>query len=280
MTRNRQELLSIGEVAQICKVSVKTLRHYDKVGLLKPDKIDSESNYRYYSRQKMQMIPIIKYYKVLGFKLHEIERLLPRNDLDDLIGNFHRSLDELDEEIAELFKKRQGISDWLQLIEDGMGMLASGRQDAEIWLRDVPLCPCAHMHQEVDPAKDFSEVVVNIDFVNMGEVTDIFASGPLIIGFASYGERLEDQMHSIELFIPVCGGISSERVCSFGGFRAVTSIHKGSYDEIGAAYSRALEWSSAHGIILQGCSYEKYIIDPWSILDENQYVTEIMLPVK
>lgn len=45
-----EDLLSIGQVSEICRISVKTLRYYDKIGLLKPVYIDSASRYRYYSK--------------------------------------------------------------------------------------------------------------------------------------------------------------------------------------------------------------------------------------
>ena len=43
-------MLSIGEFSKICKVTVKTLRYYDRIGLLKPVHVDDMTGYRYYSR--------------------------------------------------------------------------------------------------------------------------------------------------------------------------------------------------------------------------------------
>ena len=41
-------MLQIGEFSKICQVSVKTLRHYDKIGLLAPAEVDRFTGYRYY----------------------------------------------------------------------------------------------------------------------------------------------------------------------------------------------------------------------------------------
>ena len=41
-------MLTIGQMSKVCGVSVKTLRHYDKIGLLKPQRIDEINGYRYY----------------------------------------------------------------------------------------------------------------------------------------------------------------------------------------------------------------------------------------
>lgn len=42
-------MIKIGELAKICRVSVQTLRYYDKIGLLCADRVDTDSGYRYYA---------------------------------------------------------------------------------------------------------------------------------------------------------------------------------------------------------------------------------------
>ena len=46
-----KEYYSIGEIAEICNIPIRTLRYYDEIGLLVPEKRDIESSYRYYARQ-------------------------------------------------------------------------------------------------------------------------------------------------------------------------------------------------------------------------------------
>ncbi|MDT2704299.1 MerR family transcriptional regulator [Enterococcus dongliensis] len=67
-----KKLLSIGEAADICHVSRKTLRFYEELGLLVPDYVSPQNNYRYYSEETVMLIPILKYYKQMGFRLQEI----------------------------------------------------------------------------------------------------------------------------------------------------------------------------------------------------------------
>ena len=47
-------MLSIGEFSKICKVSTKTLRYYDEIGLINPSKINQENGYRYYSIEQLE----------------------------------------------------------------------------------------------------------------------------------------------------------------------------------------------------------------------------------
>ena len=53
-------MLRIGEFSKLAKVSIKTLRYYDKIGLLKPAMIDSATQYRYYTVEQLETIRLIE----------------------------------------------------------------------------------------------------------------------------------------------------------------------------------------------------------------------------
>ena len=65
-------MIKIGEMSKICNVSVQTLRYYDKIGLLKADKVEESSGYRYYSPEKVKTFQRIEYLKKTGLTLDEI----------------------------------------------------------------------------------------------------------------------------------------------------------------------------------------------------------------
>jgi DNA-binding transcriptional MerR regulator len=65
-------VLKIGEFSTLTQVSIKTLRHYDELGLLKPVRIDPESGYRYYSASQLPRLHRILALKDLGFPLHRV----------------------------------------------------------------------------------------------------------------------------------------------------------------------------------------------------------------
>ena len=68
----------IKKVSEISGVSVRTLHHYDKIGLLSPQK--QENGYRYYSEEDMSLLQMILFYKYLGFPLKKIKELLKQED--------------------------------------------------------------------------------------------------------------------------------------------------------------------------------------------------------
>lgn len=71
----------IKEVADIAGVSVRTLHHYDRLGLLKPEAA-TLAGYRLYSDQDLEQLQQILFFKELGFSLNEIKALLSNPDFD------------------------------------------------------------------------------------------------------------------------------------------------------------------------------------------------------
>lgn len=66
----------IGEFSKINQVTVKTLRYYEKEGLLLPEFIDKDTNYRYYSSSQLKTIHSILSLKQAGFSIKEIKSIL------------------------------------------------------------------------------------------------------------------------------------------------------------------------------------------------------------
>ncbi|MHA2959817.1 MerR family transcriptional regulator [Priestia megaterium] len=65
----------VKEVADLIGISVRTLHHYDEIGLLKPDAV-SESGYRLYSPANLDMLQQILFFKELGFSLKQIHEII------------------------------------------------------------------------------------------------------------------------------------------------------------------------------------------------------------
>nr|WP_041822256.1 MerR family transcriptional regulator [Alkalihalophilus pseudofirmus] len=67
--------VKVKDLAELVGISVRTLHHYDEIGLLKPDTI-SEAGYRYYSERNLDTLQQILFYKELGFSLKQIKEVL------------------------------------------------------------------------------------------------------------------------------------------------------------------------------------------------------------
>lgn len=70
-------MLKIGDFSKLSRVSIRMLRHYDEIGLLKPVWIDPESGYRYYAPEQLPIAGRINALKDMGFGLAAIGEILP-----------------------------------------------------------------------------------------------------------------------------------------------------------------------------------------------------------
>ena len=81
-------MLRIGEFSKLSRVSIRMLRHYDDIGLLKPAEIDHFTGYRYYREEQLFVISRITALKDMGFPLADIIRLLEIYDDRDKLEPF------------------------------------------------------------------------------------------------------------------------------------------------------------------------------------------------
>lgn len=95
-------MFKIGEFSQIGQVSVRMLRHYDKMGVLHPNHVDKFTGYRYYTLEQLPRLNRILALKDLGLSLEEIARLL-KNDLhaDQLHGMLMMKQAQIEQTIAD-----------------------------------------------------------------------------------------------------------------------------------------------------------------------------------
>ncbi|MBN1862314.1 MAG: MerR family transcriptional regulator, partial [Dehalococcoidales bacterium] len=81
-------MLKIGDFSRLSRVTVKALRYYDEIGLLKPVSVDRFTGYRYYSAEQLPRLNRIIVLKNLGLSLEEVSQLLN----DDLTAEHIRQL--------------------------------------------------------------------------------------------------------------------------------------------------------------------------------------------
>ncbi|KYH30508.1 multidrug-efflux transporter 1 regulator [Clostridium tepidiprofundi DSM 19306] len=112
---------TIGQMAKLHNISVHTLRYYDKIGLLKPSKVDLNSNYRYYDDYDSHRLSKIKGLKSIGLPLNKIKILMEgtidkveeefydmRKELITKINNLNEVVSYLDEQLHQIEEFKKG----------------------------------------------------------------------------------------------------------------------------------------------------------------------------
>ncbi len=277
----KKDFFSIGEISKICNVSVSMLRHYDKVGVLKPAYIDKDSHYRFYDEDAIFRVAVLRYYQRIGFTLQEIPLLLGRENYDLLKTRFSEKISEIDEVIRIGRVCQITLDAWIELFDEASDVLSSSSN--EIRLGKVEKLEMLHLKPHIYEFTKLKHLLANAEFGVANTSQKQLSHGPLYISYPSYQCRLNEEYNfgDVTLLIqrhplnPPCNEVEI-----FGDFTAVMTYHKGSYNSLAQTYKSMEDWASKHNFCLKGNSIERYVTDYWSTDDEDQFVTEIFLPLK
>jgi DNA-binding transcriptional MerR regulator len=126
-------MFSIGEFARLGTVSVRTLRHYDEIGLLHPAKVDPNTGYRSYAADQLGQLNRIMALKDLGFSLEQTRKLISGITLEELRGMLALRRAQLEQELEEYLTRLQGVEARLRYIEGETAMPAD-----DITVKKIP----------------------------------------------------------------------------------------------------------------------------------------------
>lgn len=113
-------LFPIGEIAKLFHLSVGTLRHYEKLGLLQPEYVDPDSGYRYYSTQQFESLNTIRYLRVLDTPLEQIADFLKNRDVEHIQELLRQQKAAVAQKRRELEIIERKIDNRLRQIEDAV----------------------------------------------------------------------------------------------------------------------------------------------------------------
>ncbi len=92
----------IGEFSYLCECTIKTLRHYDKIGILKPKEIDNFTGYRYYSEEQLNTYHKIRLLPNAGFTLKEIKSILDNPKDSNILEEIKKLTNDYQEKLIKL----------------------------------------------------------------------------------------------------------------------------------------------------------------------------------
>ncbi|MFC9786807.1 MerR family transcriptional regulator [Rhodococcus sp. NPDC127528] len=129
MSENREPRLTVGEVARLVGVSVRTLHHYDEIGLVTPSG-RTPSGYRSYSGPDVERLHRVLTYRELGFPLEEIATLLDDPSVDAL-AHLRRQRELLAQRIDRLHRMAAAVEKMMEAKQ--MGIQLTPEEQREIF---------------------------------------------------------------------------------------------------------------------------------------------------
>ena len=104
-----REIFSISETAKIVGMTSETLRHYDRINLVRPSATDERTGYRRYSLDDMVRLNTVRILRCMGMTLSEIRDILSYEDFGKITDALQRAEKSADDKIAELTEAKAGI---------------------------------------------------------------------------------------------------------------------------------------------------------------------------
>ena len=107
------QYLSIGKVSKMKNVSIKSLRYYDKIGILKPAFVNAETNYRYYTEEQLYLLDAVTLCIKLGIPLKDLHQYV-ENDTINLQRLLYDGKILAEEKIMDIHQCLEALQDTLQ----------------------------------------------------------------------------------------------------------------------------------------------------------------------
>ena len=268
---------SIGDVSRICNISKKALRYYDEIGLI-PSKRKDFNNYRYYTQDALLAVPVIKYYKQMGFTLDEMRAFIEgnvQNVYAAIQRSFKAKIDELERTQEEIRRQYVSVKDWLALIIEAEMVIDNDIREVSIkYVEDSRLL---FLDQDFD--NNIEAAIINIEFTNYVETLRNEITGPVILNFPSRTDRMRQESQKVRILQKSLLPCRDEETMRFGGQMMLACYHIGPHETLHESYKKMGNWARNHGYALSEEAFERYVTDYWTTRNSSQFVTEILVAV-
>lgn len=284
-----KERYTIGEVAKHCNISTKTLRYYDKIGLLKPEFKDPGTKYRYYSKRQLTTLAIIRRYRSMDFCLKDIQVMIsdiPLNDIEDKVLKRQK---ELSAEMASLQRKEQTCQTLLEHVRAGNTIRKTFDDGpSTVIVEDIPEGVMFFTRKIM---KEYQNSDVNLDrwieIIDSCQRLNYSIISPVIITYHSeiLGQFLMKDC-DVEFGVLVDAELLTKeqredtRVRDWGGKKAAVSYHFGSFESIVNTHLATTQWVYKNGYEVIGPISDEFVVSPLDIDNEDLHVTKVIIPIQ
>ena len=247
MAKENRELFPIGEVAKMFRVSVGTLRHYEKIGLLAPEFVAPDTGYRYYSTRQLECLNTIRYLRVLEMPLEQIREL-------------------------EIVQRK--IENRLRQIQDALASELDVIRQV-----DMPARRIAWLHDTLTP-KTYLDLEPSIRQLEQPAQESVVFLGKVGVGISR--ARLEEGTYTEydRVFLLLDQeDVYQGKEEALPPERCLTVRFRGSHREAEGYYRRLMEYIRRERLEILGPSKEITMIDDGMTSDTEKFVTEIQIPV-
>ena len=269
-------MIRIGDFSKLSRVSVKTLRYYDEMGLLKPVEVDRFTGYRLYEYSQLSALNRILALKELGFSLEEIGRLLDDGlSVEQMRGMLKLRETEARQRVQEEAERLRRVEAWLSQIEQENRM-----SKYDVVIKNVEAIKVASIRDVVPTPSDQGGL-----WGELGEYLAQRRVRPIGACFTLYhDEEYKERDWDLEVCEPITDDVTESKrvkVQTLPAARVACTIHNGPFVTLNEAYAAIGKWIDTSGYRIVGPCREVYLraTEDGNQNDPNT-VTEIQFPVE
>jgi DNA-binding transcriptional MerR regulator len=271
-------MIRIGDFSKLSRVSIKALRLYDEMGLLKPVEVDRFTGYRYYEFDQLPRLYRILALKDLGFSLEEIGRLLDDEvSVEQMRGMLKLRQAEIRQLVEEESRRLERVELWLRVIEQEHSM-----SNYDVVIKKIEPVTVASVRGVVPAPPDQRSLWDELmDHLNQKNARMI---GPPMAIY--HDPEFKDRDWDIEVVMPLSERIApSQHVQVYelpGAEKMACVVHTGPFATIMEAYNALSRWIDQNGYQIVGPGRELNLRLPDKLGDQHDSntVNEIQFPVE
>ena len=265
-------MLQIGEFSKICHVSVKTLHHYDKIGLLAPTEVDHITGYRFYQLEQIDTMNYIQRLKRYGFSLEEIQSILAISDNNELKNRLRQQEKKLKLEQHErtiiLNELRTHIS-----VFERTGDIMTYQKGYTIEVKSSPSMNVL-ANRAMMGVDEFGKYYGTLfERVPKERVTPTGLNGARY-----YDKEFDRDSSDVEVFIGIKEKEKADVVME--PVECAMTVHRGGYSTLSEAYGAIVSWITENGYEIAGAPFDLYIKTQFDSLSPEDWETEVYFPIR
>ncbi len=268
--------MRIGDFSKLSLVSIKALRYYDEMGLLKPVSVDQFTGYRHYTVEQLARLGRILALKDLGLSLEQIALVLNEGvSAEQLRGMLHLKRAELRQQIVDAEARLTRIETQLSLItqEDTMS-------DYNVVLKQVEPQLVAGIRRTIPTYVAIGTLIEEL-YTYLGEFPIDLSK--VVCAALWHDKEYKTSEIDGEAVVYLKQPIASNervKVYELPGATAASLIYTGAYNQFNLAYAALGHWIEANGYTVIGPNREVYLYSRQPVRqDDASYITEILFPV-
>ena len=270
-------MLKIGDFSKLSRVSIRMLRHYDEIGLLKPVRIDPESGYRYYSAEQLTVASRINALKDMGFGLAAIGEILPRYEDRDTLERYLRCRQ------AELETMAGQTAYRLRLLDTARKRLRKEDEtmNYDVTIKTFPRRYAATVRMMI-PSYAQEGMLWNILMQETSPLR-LIDGDPCYCCAVFHDKEYREEQVDVEVQKDVKGEYPDTEHVRFRTLPEITvacATCKGSYEQMGGINAAVAAWVSDNGYVFDGPMFNIYHVSPHETANPDEYVTEVCYPVR